>query len=412
MATLCAVVLLVMVGVVVPPSPRQAGDEPTLGATIMVATLGDFDVNGVDNRQWADAVRARFNAANARGGLADAFGRRHLVVVIECNTASDPEQTAGCARQAVDQHVTAVVGMSAVYGDRALPILDAAGIPALGVRVNTGADGTSSASFPLASGFAAELMAMPQLLARERATKIAVIISDFGPATDDVLGLLERGMSLTKAATGPTVRVAPDAMNLSAAVSAAAQPGVDGIIGFVAGGRAGALVQQLRASNFTGEYATRAPWGNAEAASDPDLSVDGTLVVGQFTPPTCDVRGWNDFRRDMRASGMDLVSPNEGTVNYWLAARVFQHVVRAVEVGRINASVIDPLVYDGNNDTGGLTPSLARTASPSDQPRLVNHTVTFNTTSDGDLRLLTPRFFDPFAGRHRASAVSLRSCTA
>src|SRR4029079_2530340 len=130
-----------------------------------------------------------------------------------------------------------------------------------------------------------------------------------------------------------------------------AQPGVDGIIGFVTGGGARAPAQQLRPSHFTGKYVTHAPWGNAEAASDPDLSIEGTLVVGQFTPPMCDVRGWTDFRRDMRGSNANPVAPNEGTVNYWLAARVFEYVVHAVEIDRINAATIDGVVYDDNDDT-------------------------------------------------------------
>jgi ABC-type branched-subunit amino acid transport system substrate-binding protein len=399
--TLAALVVFVTAaGVVSGASPGRAGAATVAGAPIKVATIGDFQGNGADNRQWVDAVRARFKVVNANGGLVDAHRRRHKVVVVVCNTASDPEQTSRCAQQAVDQHVVAVVGMSVVYGDRALPILEAAGIAAIGVRVNTGADASSSASFPLASGFTAELMAMPQLLARQGAKKIAVIISDFGAATDEVLGVLQRGLSLTNATRGPTVRVAPGTTTFSAAVTAAAQPGVDGIVGFVAGGDHGALAQQLRASNFTGEYVTRAPWGNAAAASDPDNSIDGTLVVGQFAPSTSNVKGWKQFRRDMLAYKPDLVSFNEGAINYWLAARVFEHVVQSVDVTRFSAAVLDALIYDSNDDTGGLTPPLTTTETNAELPRIFNRSVTFNTTSNGELRLLTRQFFDPFTGHY------------
>jgi ABC-type branched-subunit amino acid transport system substrate-binding protein len=410
--TLSALVVFLTAGFVSAALPGRAGAATVAGARIKVATIGDFQANGADNRQWVDAVRARFDAVNAGGGLVDAHQQRHQVVVIVCNTASDPEQTAKCAHQAVDRHVVAVIGMSLVYGDRAFPILEAAGIAAIGARVNNGADATSAASFPLTSGFNAQLMAMPQLLAREGAKKIAVIISDFGPATDDALGLLQRGLSLTKAAQGPTIRVAPGTTTFSAAVTAAAQPGVDGIVGFVAGGRPGALAQQLRSSNFTGQYVTQAPWGNAPAASDPDTSIDGTLVVGQFVPATCDVSGWRQFRRDMLAYDPNSVSFNEGTVNYWLAARVFEHVVRAVDLDKITGAALDALIYDSNDDTGGLTPPLTRTETNPDLPRLSNRAVTFSKTRNGRLRLLAPEFFDPFAGRSlpRASAAALRRC--
>ena len=206
-------------------------------STLRVATLGDFESTGVDNQLWADAVIARFTAANERGGVLDARHQRHKVEVIECNTASDPDQTARCAQQAVDQHVAAVVGMSVVYADRALRILEAARIPAIGVRVNAPSEAASPSSFPIASGTAAELAAMPQLLAQRGATKIAVIISDFGPATDELLTFVQRGLALTNAVQGPTVRIAPGASDYAAAVKAATQPGVDGIAGFIAGGQ-------------------------------------------------------------------------------------------------------------------------------------------------------------------------------
>ena len=402
-----------MAGVVSGASPGHAGAAGAVGVTIKVATIGDFQANGAENQEWVDAVRARFDAANARGGLVDAHQQRHKVEVVVCNSASDPDQTTRCAEQAVDEHVMAVVGMSAVYAERALPILEAAGIAAIGVRVSTGADATSSASFPLGSGLTAELMAMPQLLARQGATKIAVVISDFGTATDDALGVLQRGLSLASVAAGPMVRVAPGATNFSAAAAEATQPGVDGIVGFVAGGRSGALVQELRASGYTGKYVTQAPWGNAAAASDPDSSVDGTLVVGQFAPPTCDVRGWNEFRRDMLATNPNVVSFNEGAINSWLAARIFEHTMRAVDVTRVTPAALDALIYDRYDDTGGLTPPLTRPETNFELPRLVNRTVTFSQTTNGELRVLTRRFFNPFTGHYlrRASADALRWCT-
>jgi ABC-type branched-subunit amino acid transport system substrate-binding protein len=399
--TLCALIVFVVADLVCGALPGAARVAAVVGAPIKVATIGDFQASGVDNRQWEDAVRARFNFDNARGGLSDAEHTRHKVVLIACNSASDPDQTTRCAQEAIDERVVAVVGMSAVYGDNALSLLAAAGIAVIGVRVNTPADETSPASFPIASSFTAELMAMPQLLARQGAKKIAVIISDYGAATDDVLRSLQRGLSRTDADAGPIVRVAPGTTAFATAVTAAAQPGVDGIVGFVAGGPAGALARQLQASGFTGKYVTRAPWGNAPAASDPDTAIDGTLVVGQFAPSTSNVPGWKQFRRDLHVDDPNSISYDEGAINYWLAARVFEHLALSVDVTHFSRAVLDPL-FDVAVDiggTGGLTPPLMATDTTSELPRLFNQTVTFNTTSNGAVRLLTRQFFDPFTGR-------------
>ena len=367
--------------------------------TIKVATIGDFEANGVDNTQWVNAVRARFDAANARGGVMDPSRQRHQVEVIACNAASDLQQTIRCAQQAVDQRVVAVVGLSAVYGDRALPILGAARVPALGVRVNAMGDAAQPASFPLASGLEAELMAMPQLLARRGATKIAVIISDFGAATDDAVAVLQQGRALTSAGSGPIVRVAPGTTDYTAAVAAATEPGVDGVVGFVAGGPAGTLERQLRAANYTGRYVTRAPWGSAPAASDADPSIPGTLVVGHFPPPTSDDAGWTQFRRDLDLSWRQLESVDEGTVNAWLAARAFEHLLGSVDLVGLRTAVLEPIVYNSGNDTGGLTPPLSSATSDPALPRLFNRAVTFSVTWSGTRAQLDQRFFDPFRGR-------------
>jgi ABC-type branched-subunit amino acid transport system substrate-binding protein len=387
----------------VPREPRRTASAPRAPqeGTIKVATIGDFEASGTDNSEWAAAVRARFDAANARGGLVDDHHRHRKVDVFVCNTASDPQQTARCAHQAVDRHVVAVIGMSAVYSDRALPVLEAAHIPAIGVRLNNTADASSPASFPLAPGLTAELRAMPQLLAREGATRIAVIVSELGPATDDVLGLLERGRSLTGAAAGPTVRVAPGTTNFSAAIATATRSGVDGIVGVVTDGDAGALPRQLRASGFTGKYVTHAPWGNASAASDPDYGIDGTLVVGQFPPATSQVAGWVQLRHELHAGGATSPAMNEGTVDFWLAARVFGHLVELADLADLDTSTLDLLMSDIGGDTGGLTFPLSPKEKISQLPRAFNRTVTFNKVANGQLHLLTRRFFDPFIGQYR-----------
>jgi ABC-type branched-subunit amino acid transport system substrate-binding protein len=377
----------------------QAITDTLADSTIKVATIGDFDANGVDNSQWIDAVRARFDAANAHGGVMTASRQRHPIEVIACNAASDLAQTIRCAEQAVDQRVVAVVGLTAVYGDRALPILGAARIPALGVRVNALGDAAQPASFPLASGMDAELMAMPQLLAKHGATRIAVIISDFGPATDDAVAVLQQGRALTSAGSGPVVRVAPGTTDYTAAVADAIQPGVDGVVGFVAGGTAGTLERQLRAANYTGRYVTRAPWGSAPAASDADPSIPGTLVVGHFPPPTSADVGWTQFRRDLELPRRQLGSVDEGTINAWLAARAFEHLLGSVDLVALKTAVLEPIVYNSGNDTGGLTPPLSSTTSDAELPRLFNRAVTFSITRSGTREELDKRFFDPFRGR-------------
>jgi ABC-type branched-subunit amino acid transport system substrate-binding protein len=371
---------------------------PGSASPVKVATIGDFQAGGVDNSQWIAAVQRRFDAVNARGGLIGANFQRRPVELLVCNAASDPVQTARCAQQAVDEGALAVVGLSAVYGDRALPILAAAHVPALGVRVNDEAVAASPASFPLASGLEAELLAMPQLLAHEGATKIAVVTSDFGTATDDAVAVIRQGLALTRATLGPVVRVAPGTVDYAAAVAAATEPGVDGIVGFVAGGARGALVQQLRAADYRGRYVTRAPWGSAPNASDPDAASSGTLLVGHFPPPTSRDRGWRRLCHDLGLTIARAATVDEGTVNAWLAAHEFERLSEAIDVTVLKTAVLEPIVYNGGDDNEGLTPPLTSTTD-ADLRRVFNRAVTFSITRDGARRPLDRRFFDPYTGR-------------
>ena len=152
-----------------------------------------------------------------------------------CDTKADPSEAQRCAQRAVDQHVVAVVGMSALDSDAIWPVLEAAGIPVIGSHVNTDRDATSPVAFPLAAGIVGMFSAMPQLLVRQGAHKVAVVVSDFGDATDSALALIRSGLSLTTAATGPVVRVPLEATDLAPYAAAADREGVDGVIAFIAG---------------------------------------------------------------------------------------------------------------------------------------------------------------------------------
>jgi ABC-type branched-subunit amino acid transport system substrate-binding protein len=364
-------------------------------------TIGDFASPGAINPEWVTAVQARFRAVNAGGGLLDVFDQRHKVVLSVCDTEVDPDQTARCAQRAVDRRVAAVVGMAAAYSDRAWPILEAAGIPVIGPRVNGIGDATSPVSFPLAAGLPGQLAAMPEVLAQHGATRIAVILSDFGTGTDDALTFIQRGLSLTPASAGPVVRVPQGATNLAPAVAAATRGGVDGIVGLVAGGPPGSVVQQLRSSSFRGGYATLASFGNAGLASDPNPSIDGTFVVSEFALPSSGGPGFRQFHRDMATESAPRAA-NDGTINFWLSAWIFEGVARSLS--SIDAgSVLRSLEQLNGYSTGGITPPLTttRTQDPT-LPRLFNSAVVLNTTQSGRLVSTRSQFFDVVVGRYVA----------
>ena len=288
------------------------------GAPIAVMTMGEFFANP----QWPVAVKARFADLNRAGGIQDAAGTRHKVKVIVCDTEADPVQTQQCAQRAVDDRVVAVVGMSVLDSDAVWPLLEAAGIPVIGSRVNTDRDVSSPVAFPLGSGIVGTFSAMPQLLARQGAHKVAVVMSDFGAATSSALGLIESGLSRTSASAGPVVRVPLGVKSLAPYAAAATRDAVDGVIVFLERKEQAGLLRSLKVANFRGRIVTQA---SLSITGNPAID-DGTLGVGEFPPVNARGRGMNLFRSDMADAGISssgLLGLDAGALNFWLAAWVF-----------------------------------------------------------------------------------------
>jgi hypothetical protein len=396
-AAVLLAVVAVVVGLVAPAGPARAG--PAGAAAVRVMTIGDFRTKGADNAVWALAVRARFAAANLRGGITDAGGRRHHVIVLACNSGFDPLRAAACARRAAREHVAAVLGLTSVDTARVWPVLEAAKIPVIGARINTVADATSRVSFPVGCGLPGVFRAMPYLLASSGAPRIGVVISDYGDATDSVLGAVEQGITGAGASAGPVAFVAPEQSSLAEAAATMVRGGADGVIGFVTDSRRGALLRQLGRAGFTGPYVTQAPFGDSPLASDAD-GTQTALLVGEFAPVTADVPGMRRFRADMdEAPDGASLERTEGAVNNWLAAWIFQRLARTLE--RIDAaSMLRAMGRLEGFDTMGITPPLT-TARPGPLlPRMFNAAVATSQVSGGTLpRALGPGFVDVVDGR-------------
>lgn len=363
------------------------------GAPIKVMTIGEFG----QNPESSGAVNARFRTVNGRGGIKDADGVRHKVEAIACDAGFDAARAQACALRAVNEGAAAVVGMNVVYSDGVWPILQTAGIPVIGTRIVTAADATSTVSFPLGSGLPGLLRGMPHLLAVAGATTVAVIISDFGDATSDVLSPLQQALQASGLAAGPVVLVPRGTSDLAPYVTSAATDGVDGVVGFLAGFSGADLLRQLRTSKFTGHTATQASLLTPFVLGEAGGAADRTLAVSEFTPLSANVRGVRLFRKDLLDYDAALLF-TEAALNSWLAAWVFERVASGLPT--VDAtSVLQAMSTIENLDMGGLTPPLTTTtATVTGAPRLFNPTVTFNKVKNGVFRAVSRRFFDPFVG--------------
>ena len=130
-------------------------------------------------------------------------------------------------------------------------------------------------------------------------------------------------------------------------------------------------------------------------ASDADLTRNDMLVVGDFLPFSTPSRGFRQFHKDLPNYHASRNPPNEGTINFWLAARVFE-TVAGTQRSLDAQTILQAMSTTVQLDTGGITADLR--ANPFDQPQLSNRYVFFATTRNGRAQPLVRRYFDPFLG--------------
>lgn len=97
----------------------------------------------------SQVAKAYVATVNAQGGVDG-----HKIDVIYCDDKSDPNQTAACARQAVQNHVIADVGFT-YNGDDLVPTLEKAGIPWIPTTAGSNSENTLSNSFPVTASYQA-----------------------------------------------------------------------------------------------------------------------------------------------------------------------------------------------------------------------------------------------------------------
>jgi ABC-type branched-subunit amino acid transport system substrate-binding protein len=117
------------------------------GDTIKLMAIGELSSPFLNFPELVTGAQAGINEVNAAGGV-----NGHKIQLLSCNSQADPNVAASCARKAVSEKVSAVVGMWSLEGDAIMPILAAAKIPAIASLALSPADLTSPVSFPVGTG--------------------------------------------------------------------------------------------------------------------------------------------------------------------------------------------------------------------------------------------------------------------
>lgn len=301
------------------PALAACGDDGGAAAdgdTLKVLTYGPFDAKGFSLPNLATGAQAGVDKVNAAGGI----GGRDLELIV-CNDNNDPNTAAGCARQAVEEEVVAVVGGFSTFEPQIMPVLEKAGIPVIG---NTPISNfTSEVIYPFTGGAAGSLFGLGKALASNETCdgKVAAVIEDFA-ATQGAIKLVELGVKASGAEFTGISKAPQGARDFAPAVDAAA--GQSGCVSFLAGPQTSPVIVSAAAADpdvkVLGGSESTLPNAAIEALGE---AADGAVVVSSYQPLNASTD--TDAMKEFIAAGKKIdpdFDPDQGAASAYLAPQV------------------------------------------------------------------------------------------
>ncbi len=367
------------------PTPTQDPDIEFTGDPITVMTLTPYDTDTLNMKAALDVAEGARITINNAGGI-----NGHELKVITCNDGNDPNQSADCARQAVDENVSAVVGGFTTNGDTIMPILEEAGIPYVAPTGIAAAELTSPLSYPVASGVVG-LASLGARTAEDDCEDVAFATYDL-PTTDQVAGLVDVGRASQGAAPTTQIKIPPTTTDFSSiaeeisgydcAILAIPSQALVGLA--AAGASLGSETAQYVVPGGLTDYATEQAGGMLE----------GAVTISAFPAPSDEV--WDDAKAavgdlaDEENGGWSLMWYQNTWAGYQALASVLADSDDVSAKGVVKAFDKATAV-----DTGFTAPiDFTEEFAAPGLNRMFNHQVQFLAVEDGVLTPETGEYVD------------------
>jgi hypothetical protein len=346
-------------------------------------TIGSWSqpVMGTGNPEFPGGAQAAAAAINAAGGI-----NGHPIDLIVCSDELNPEFARQCARTAVQQHVAAIVGLQTFNETTVLPVLDAAGIPVIGIFPFTNAALSSRISFPLTSGFIGQTIGMGLQLAHSGAREVRVIVpGGMGSISSDIGSSVALGAAAGHAHYAGLFQIPAKSLDLSPVVAAATGDGAS-VAGLAVD--EAELIRSMRSLAPGAMMSTYSFNLTDNVLRSAGSSSDNILSVEAFVPPTADTLGAKAYRRDLKAFDPSLAISATG-LHEWLAMQTFARVARGL-ASITPASVMEAMDHVRNLDMGGITPPYSTVSNDRALPRLFNATIVLEIVKSGRIMQQAP----------------------
>jgi ABC-type branched-subunit amino acid transport system substrate-binding protein len=351
-------------------------------------------------------VRAAVDAINRSGGIGG-----HQIKFSFCQDGSpplgDPNTSANCARQAIQDHDAAVVGAFTIYDTNMFPILQAAHIPMIVGPSGTPQDATDKDAFPVTeSGFPILVGQAEVLVQQAHCKKIGVITLSGIPSTTGIVNSVNAGAKEAGAAVGAPSLVTPTTVNFSPSIAKLSGEGVDCVVdGFPTTAETQPILQAIKSSGtnmkmsvnidvltksaiasigplLNGVYGSDSAYQNALAGTDDTADAtpqEKTMIanMGKYEPAAL-AQNHSDY------PGYASVMVFEAAVKKVIAAKqavTAQNVSNALDQLQVTTGIIPPL-------------NFAQNGTIKTQPRMFNTKVNFFQVKNGKLVALTHQLYD------------------
>jgi ABC-type branched-subunit amino acid transport system substrate-binding protein len=356
------VVLALLVASVVIPVDAVAASVPsaTSAPVVKVGMIAAITSPIGGNPDAKDAFQAALAAFNERSG---AGKNGNKIKGIVCDTRGDANQEVACARKMVDEGVVATLNDLA-YNNPAgvVDVLEAAGIPRIGLGPTNIAEFGSSVSYPISAGVIAAYIGTAVGFEQDNNTKICLIRTD-APTGATFRAFLTPMFTAVGVEIVCDVAVATGATDYAPYIAEVQRANPDAILishSDDVGTQLIAAMSQLNAE---------LPMGGNPGTYDIDTLrkykdiTKGTVLSESFPYPSKNnvknFPGLKQFFADMKASGKKNLDPatiRPTSFSPWIATLAFVNVTKDVDTFT-PASVVQALQSAKDVDLMGLTPA-------------------------------------------------------
>lgn len=333
----------------------QASDDPVKVGMIAAITS---PIGG--NPDTRDAFLTSISQTNKRGGVG-ADGRKLEGIV--CDTRGDANEEVACARKMVDEGVVATLN-DLTYNNPAgvVDVLEAAGIPRIGLGPTNIAEFGSSVSYPISAGVIAAYIGTAVGFKADGNTKICLIRTD-APTGASFRGFIAPMFEAVGVDIVCDVAVATGATDYAPYVAEVQRANPDAVLISHSQDVGTQLIASMAQLN------AKFPLGGNPGTFDLDTMrkyqdiTKGTVVSESFPYPSKNnvknFPGLKQFFADMKASGKKNLNPKgirTTTFGPWIATLAFVNATKDLDEFS-NTSVTQALESAQDIDLLGLTPA-------------------------------------------------------